>query len=723
MCTGSAVSVVPRLLRMMVSSVARITGALVMLAAIIFKWSEVSCMVAPLKSLRDRCLVESVLPPFKVYLSKDAVVLDPREVFGNTSNGKQAVGADGDLAATSTHYASAMYNTQAGARARAKVPMGGSNVNANGIIRLPYRSLPSDYLTEDAFNKAILSLGDVWTPPWQSLHQRLKGHDAGSGTTGTECLVVMLLGGSISCAHTTNLRRADAPSSMTDSFAAHFETLLNRNYPCNNTARPHDFAGRKKSLSKHEVHNRCEGGSGTSHWIDIVATWKSDPTDAIHMADLILIDTAVNDYEYQHKLRGSTELLVHVLESVNDSNNISTDSHGNGPALLWISLSSMSNSKLLSTGLPENRGNSALEHLHVTTAYGISHVSVIDAFDPLDSEVKRYWFDDIYKGDKKTHLSKYGHYLVSGYLFYFIELMMCMLSSPPPAELVVQRRDRAKELRVSPLYASHGDILLYTSKAPYQAALHTSHDVNGLCSKQARGFSKFADVGHKFGYIGHQTGDQFTIILPSRSCKDNKNEHNVFSRRNCGPREQMKDYSRLRVEYLSSYVGMGLMKLTLRMCDGDCVWTDSSKGRLIGMDAVTAWIDTLDTSRNISISRSTDIDIPNVADRYHNDNVLDTVITRHRRHGREAVAISNVTYWYLFYANGTHMNPYSPSTPNKMGIPGYTPYNPSPSMSESELYDRLEKCERMKLTVDIVPPPSGEARALNKVKLFAITLF
>jgi hypothetical protein len=735
MCTGAIVSLVPRILRIL-SHLARITAAVVMLrAATVIEWSTMASMdpasTAPLESLRDRCLVESVLPPFKAYLSKDTVVLDPREVFGNDSGNKD-VGADADLAATSMHYVPAIYNTQADARmlGRTKMLMSGSNINADGIIRLPQRSVPSDYLTVATFNKAILNLGDIWSQPWQSLHQKLKGPDDGSGAKGSVCLVIMVLGGSISCGHTSNSHRADAPTSMTDSFGAHLETILNENYPCN-ASWPHNsvsVGSRKKSLSKHEVHNRCEGGSGTSHWIDVVASWKSDPTDAIHAADLILIDTAVNDYEFQHKLRGSTELLVRLLESVNDqtNNNSSLTSVRHRPALLWISVSSTSNSKLLSTGLPENRGNSALEHLHVTSAYGISHVSIIDAFHPMDSQVKRYWFDDIYKGDKSTHLSKYGPYLVSGYLFYFIELMACMISSPPPAELLVRRRARVKELGISPLFASPGDILLYTTKVPYQAALHTSQSVDGLCNDQVRGFRKYADVGNKFGFIGLHTGDQFTLILPSRSCKDNRNENNVFVQKNCGPRELRKDYSRLRVEYLASYAGMGVMKLTLRMCDEDCIVTKDSMGSYVGMDAVTAWIDTLDTSRNISISRSTHIDIPIVGDRHRNDTV-DTsdraaVTARHHHHGHDAT-VSNVTYHYLFDTNGVHTNPHPPLKPPRTGIKNYKPYDPSPSVSQSQFYYRLQRCDRMKLTVEIVPPPSGELRAQNKVKMFAVTLF
>jgi hypothetical protein len=153
----------------------------------------------------------------------------------------------------------------------------GSNINPEGWVKLPLWSIPTKFTEFEAFNRSILNLGNVLDPSYVMLSDKLLNRQ--------QCVTVIVIGGSVSCAGTKNKIRKNAPKSLADSYAFKLEKLLNSKFPrCRRSQE--DIARLRRNFEEnrvrgHIVDNRCHNAAGTGRFIDAVSAWKADPFDAV----------------------------------------------------------------------------------------------------------------------------------------------------------------------------------------------------------------------------------------------------------------------------------------------------------------------------------------------------------------------------------------------------------------------------------------------------------
>jgi hypothetical protein len=133
----------------------------------------------------------------------------------------------------------------------------------------------------------------------------------------------------------------------------------------------------------------------------------SDICRAVNSADLIVVETSVNDVEEGEKnikpgensqliLERYTEILIRQLLSLSN-NTISGQSAG----LIWLGASTRGGPRPLQQWLLSDRDSDATrQQLTVTTRYNFSHVSFIDGFGPLTGQAKEDWFFNTFRSDR-----------------------------------------------------------------------------------------------------------------------------------------------------------------------------------------------------------------------------------------------------------------------------------------------------------------------------------
>lgn len=292
-------------------------------------------------------------------------------------------------------------------QANFKKIIAGSNVGSN--FQLPLNSIPIEYTMSKSFETSIINHGNP--DQFLKLNQKLQSN---------QCIIILCVGGSITCGGSQNKVRPSGPDGPKDAWPKKLQHWFNQYMPvCSRSGssssnskkarRQEGSSGNNNiNLNQHSVLNRCVGGAGTSHWVDSFASWKSDPTHAVHTADLIIVESSVNDFASHNDLLSSTELLILLLKSLNHK-----------PAMMWLGLSTIE-------VLPwMGRGNSVMDHKLLTLPYQIPHISITDGFYPFNSELKKYWYLDIYRSDAVSHVSCFGHALIGVYLLKFIQLSVC----------------------------------------------------------------------------------------------------------------------------------------------------------------------------------------------------------------------------------------------------------------------------------------------------------
>jgi hypothetical protein len=580
----------------------------------------------------QQCLLQANSSLHKYWLDHNYAVFDPCEIAGCSGSGANNDNAQFNKVVN--HFEK--YHTR------------GSNINPDGLIRLPLHSIPLKYTMMSAFNQSIMNSGNARDPSYLALLDKM--------VYRKQCITVIVIGGSISCGGTRNHKRLNGPKSLKDAYPNKLEALLNA-----------QFSGcSHPRLKQHVVDNRCHGGSGTGHFVDAVSAWKYDPShyDTVGSADLIIVETAVNDYEFPNQIRAAAELLLRVLQEVK-----SREKSDIGPALLYLGVSTVSREPWRA------RGDSVLDQLFVTKAYGVPHLGVMDAFLPMRSRLEQYWFNDIYKGDDKTHLSTCGHGIVAGYLISFLQLLVCR--SEHIVTAAMHHSIAGITMRMRPpsgtLFANAEQVSLFTLKAPYQVTFYDRKKENkGIC--KGFGFSIAADAPNKLGLIGHNMRNWVSIILPSR--RNSSNEA----------------YEMLKVEYLSSYVGMGTMNLTLTACDNSCsgVGTNDT-AKVIASATVDCW----DRTTKFSISRSVRLDF------------AEQVYTRCRSNRRKLAS-----------------DPTDPSSVIQQQLDMFSRRQVEGDHGEvsvSNCFLSESPCSNLKLTIEIIP--GAIPRSVNKIKLLSVSLY
>jgi hypothetical protein len=560
----------------------------------------------------------------------------------------------------------------------------GSNVNADGVIQLPLYSIPRKYTRIDSFNRSIMNAGNVMDPSYLALVDKLAYRK--------KCITIVVIGGSVTCAGTRNRLRRDAPRSVKDSYTHVLENVLNRRYPgCIRS--PDEYQRflpfrKANSINQHIVDNRCHGGVGTGHWIDAVASWKSNNAhnnDTMDLTDLVIVETAVNDYEDHQQLHSATELLLRILQKLKNSFAHQLEPEI-GPALLFLGVSTVAREPW------KERGDTLLDQLLITKAYGVPHLSLIDAFRPLESPLERYWLNDIYRGDDTTHITTAGHGIIAGYVSSFFQLTICR-AEQSITDAIRRGISSRTNPPSAPLFVSAREVALHVSAAPHHVRFHEPiGEVKGLC-KGGVGFSKYADVQSKFGLIGAAVGDRINIVLPSYRSSSSSSQI------------ERQPFEMIKIEYLSSYEGMGVMKLTLFACDSNCRTYFDKKAQAVA----SAVVDCLDSKTNFSISRSVQLDFG-----VHVKKCLTS---------RRLIASNNIDHFGVMNTGMNrssfiqkHLELFKSQVKQEHGGHG------EPALGKSNCVAAQDvSCGTLKLTVEIVA--AADARVKNKVKLLAVSLY
>lgn len=215
-------------------------------------------------------------------------------------------------------------------------------------------------------------------------------------------LVVLVVGGSITTGHCQN-RDPRILAGYEKSWPAQLETHLNAEHPCGgNNAGSNDT-----SSVRHTVINRSERSVGSNHWMEYFLSARSDPDHAVHRADVVLLETASNDYQSWHgaaarEVTKYVELIVRILRRL-----------PHRPVVMWVTVGWRPGGRDSGGNLDYVKAlSSEPQHLEVMKYYDVPHVSMLRAMEPLDERrefLNRYYFADI-----RSHLTILGHQLTGG---------------------------------------------------------------------------------------------------------------------------------------------------------------------------------------------------------------------------------------------------------------------------------------------------------------------
>ena len=334
-----------------------------------------------------------------------------------------------------------------------------------------------------------------------------------------ECLRVIALGGSVTCATAGGVQnRSDHPHAVGDAWPARFGAALDAAFPC--------------SGAGHAVANLCQGAVASDFWVERVAEWRAEEADAsaagpspLAGADLVVCDTAHNDVEElrhrEHHLDDGArigkynELLINLLLRPRGGGG---DVAAARPAVMYVALSSRKGFETRDQAAPGGgRADGVWAHAPVTRHYGVPQVSVVDALGPFaPGSPQAAWFAEVYKADGWGHPNVLGHQLGADLL---VQLLLAHVASsqlrvlpsvgeaaPPPPYV----------LPATMLYATDDELRMYTEGAPMHISAIEHSPARGLVRVAAlSGFEPITDVpGKPPGLIATAVGAFATWLVP-----------------------------------------------------------------------------------------------------------------------------------------------------------------------------------------------------------------
>ena len=250
------------------------------------------------------------------------------------------------------------------------------------------------------FNRSILNFGQL------SLNTTLKMNRG-------ECLNILNIGGSVSCGMSLNANHYDNPHGKNGAYSTFLEKYLNTMWPCM----------RDHKNSKHKVTNWCVGGRPTVSWVDEVVGSRMNEPHVLFNADIILVDTSVNDMnegrdqavrakeDPDSHLKKVTELFIKILSKLPQ-----------GPSIIYVGSSTRvhgQHTTWRSTG--PRTGDSVYTHLPVTNYYHVPYVSIIDSMTPFLTEESQKWFTNVFLADYCCHPTKSGHRMVAAIIYNILQ--------------------------------------------------------------------------------------------------------------------------------------------------------------------------------------------------------------------------------------------------------------------------------------------------------------
>ena len=346
--------------------------------------------------------------------------------------------------------------------------------------------------------KSVLSMGHQQHKIYKRLKQKL--------ILKKEKLRILAIGGSITCGHSMS-NEEKSPKSINDTWPRFLGDYLTKYYDHNNIT----------------VTNICTAGSGTVHWVQQVGNWKQEPTHEVHFADLIIIDSAVNDViqaPLQTKDKVSEIIYGKLGDAVTQENEIlirellAVNRHA---AFLWLGASSR-------TSQPSA---AVYSHLNATIPYGIPQIDMMHAFQTWESPERMRWFY-VYLTDM-WHPTISGNKVIAFYIFSLMNLMMCTkldFSSKhsvhklfPNLKLCGNTKSWSCVHRNDPpLYVSKFIAEVYEKGRPCFIDLIKSSEWPQEWSAEMtsnEGFSIYEDVHSKPGFIGNVTDSHFELLFNS----------------------------------------------------------------------------------------------------------------------------------------------------------------------------------------------------------------
>lgn len=152
---------------------------------------------------------------------------------------------------------------------------------ARNIGTLLNDSKTPPHILEDFFEPSIVNVGNY------NHYSRVMGK-----LRKSQCVTVVVLGGSTSVGSAwfdwKMKGHWDQPWGPADAYPAVLGELLNVRYP--NCRR-----GDSGNASTHEIINEGVGGWSSANWANVLAEARWSPDHPVHRADLVIVETAVND--------------------------------------------------------------------------------------------------------------------------------------------------------------------------------------------------------------------------------------------------------------------------------------------------------------------------------------------------------------------------------------------------------------------------------------------
>ena len=399
------------------------------------------------------------------------------------------------------------------------------------IIQYQY-AIPKSYLSSQAIESSIMNRGDASRFSKMLFHRSTE-----------KCWKILVFGGSVTVA---NAEQSSHHPGRTRKNGVHrpwtfwLNRLLN-SHPNTICIAPVNASGFQPV---HEIFVFAEGGRDSAYHLNQILRYRSDPSHVIHSADMIIIESAMNDVfsEDGSHLR-TTELLIDVLQQLK-----------NAPALMWLAASLGVGEVTESNIATINQAN---EQVKVTSLYNIPYMNVPRGFLPFGSSpFKRFWLSCVFKVDGQVHLTEIGLQLVAAYVGEFINEQLNNQAGATTSALAGVNVAANEDKRGPPFYASQEDITIYRSANPLFIDCSLKY-IRELFRYESLEFKLMADVPSKpMGLIGFNSLDSFSFTLNKKLL--HSHFHNGV----------------IRFDYLVSYDKMGIMCFSIKklktLSDTEC---------------------------------------------------------------------------------------------------------------------------------------------------------
>jgi len=158
------------------------------------------------------------------------------------------------------------------------------NLLQNGSLKstsdFPVLWTYSKFTSGKRFYQGVMSMGQ--SNEYRRLQTKLSTNAA---------VNIVAVGGSVTCGQTRGKWYPDSPGlNLNNTWAKYLETYLRQyhDHACHSSSSYHQS-------SRIKVHNLCLEGAGSNVWVDKVLEWRQKKTHIINIADLVIVEAALND--------------------------------------------------------------------------------------------------------------------------------------------------------------------------------------------------------------------------------------------------------------------------------------------------------------------------------------------------------------------------------------------------------------------------------------------